>query len=293
MSDTQPLIINLAPTGMIPTKERTPHVPVTTEEILEDVRRCRELGAAIVHVHARGADEHPTHEKEAFAPIVSGIREIDPELIVCVSCSGRYVSDLERRSEVLELDGSAKPDMASLTLGSNNFRTQASSNSPEIIEGLATKMLERGIRPELEAFEPGMVSAGTRLLERGLLDERCFINLFLGNPGTSPLSAASLAAFQALLPAGWVWSIGGIGKFQLQANTLAIALGGHVRVGLEDNIWFDAERTELATNAALAARIAEIARQHGRPVATPREAREMLGLGAAVQRHGTSAAAPG
>jgi len=107
---------------MVATKEASPHVPLSTSEILDDVAACRELGAAIVHVHARDESAAPTHRAEYFAPIIEGIRAIDPELVVCASCSGRFVSDLESRAEVLDLDGDAKPDMASLTLGSNNFR---------------------------------------------------------------------------------------------------------------------------------------------------------------------------
>ena len=275
----QPLIVNLAPTGMVPTREHSPHVPLTTAEILDDVARCRELGVAIVHVHARDEHSRPTHRAEAFAPIVEGIRAIDPELVVCVTCSGRAVSDAELRAEVLELDGAARPDMASLTLGSNNFQRDASINEPSVIRELARRMLERGIRPELEAFEPGMVAFGARLAEEGLIPDRAYVNMLLGNLGTSPLSPASLAAFLAPLPPGWHWALAGIGRFQHQANLTAIAAGGHVRVGLEDNLWFDRGRTELATNAALVERVARAAEVAERPLASPAWVREQLGLG--------------
>lgn len=277
-----PLIINLAPTGMVPTKEMTPHVPVSPEEILEDVAACRELGVSIVHLHARDDDGTPTHRKEAFAPLVEGVREIDPELIVCVTCSGRNVPEVEARSEVLELDGAAKPDMASLTLGSNNFRRQASVNSPETIMALAERMRDAGVIPELEAFEPGMVLTGRLLMERGLVSESSFINILLGNPGTSPLAPSVLAAFISLLPAGWIWSLAGIGRYQLDANALAIPAGGHVRVGLEDNIWLDRDRTRLATNVDLVERVVKMAELCERPIATPAQAREILGTRARV-----------
>lgn len=275
---TTPLIINLAPTGMVPTKEMTPHVPISAEEVLEDVATCRKLGVSMVHVHARDEDGVPTHRKETFAPIVEGIREIDPELIVCATCSGRNVSEVELRGQVLELDGDARPDMGSLTLGSNNFRKQASVNSPETIMGLAERMSEFGVVPELEVFEPGMVLTGRLLMERGLVSERSFINILLGNPGTAPLAPSMLAAFISVLPSGWVWSLAGIGRHQLDANALAIPAGGHVRVGLEDNIWLDRERTELATNRQLVERVIRIAELCERPIATPAEAREMLGM---------------
>jgi 3-keto-5-aminohexanoate cleavage enzyme len=277
-SRAKPLIINLAPTGMVPTKEMTPHVPISTDEILEDVAACRELGVSIVHLHARGDDGVPTHRKESFAPLVEGVREIDPELIVGVTCSGRNVPTVEGRSEVLELDGKAKPDMASLTLGSNNFRKQASVNSPETIMALAERMKEHGITPELEVFEPGMILTGRLLMERGLVSETSFINILLGNPGTSPLAPSVLAAFISLLPPDWVWSLAGIGRHQLDANALAIPAGGHVRVGLEDNIWLDRGRNELATNRQMVERIVRMAELCERPIATPAQAREAIGV---------------
>jgi 3-keto-5-aminohexanoate cleavage enzyme len=282
VSPIEPLIINLAPTGMVPTKEMTPHVPIGCEEILDDVARCRELGACIVHVHAREPDGTPSHRAELFAPIVEGIRRIDPEMIVCVSCSGRYVSELEKRAEVLDLEGEAKPDMASLTLGSNNFAREASVNPPDVIFGLAERMRERAIAPEIEAFEPGMLSFAAHLIRRGVLPENCYVNILLGNLGTSPVSPGMLGAFLGLLPGGWVWAVAGLGRFQLDANLLAIAAGGNVRVGLEDNIWWDRDRTRLATNPDLVERIAQAAELAERPLATPAGARERLGLPAAT-----------
>lgn len=275
---TDALIINLAPTGMVPTKEMTPHVPISTEEILDDVERCRAQGAAIVHVHARDGDGRPSHRAEHFAPIVAGIRTIDPELVVCVTCSGRFAIDLESRAEVLSLEGDAKPDMASLTLGSNNFARQASVNAPETIRGLAERMRERGIMPELEVFEPGMVAFGRHLAERGLIELPCYVNVLLGNLGTSPLSPGSLGAFLAEMPDDWMWAVAGLGRHQLDANAMAIAAGGHVRVGLEDNIWWDRARTVAATNEQLVKRVARLAEQLERPLATPADVRRMLRL---------------
>ncbi|HEX8208034.1 MAG TPA: 3-keto-5-aminohexanoate cleavage protein [Solirubrobacteraceae bacterium] len=271
---TPPLIVNLAPTGMVPTRETAPHVPLTVEEILEDVARCAELGASIVHVHARDADGAPTHRAEAFAPIVEGIRAIDPELVVCVTCSGRTVTALEDRAEVLSLD----VDMASLTLGSNNFLRQASVNAPDVIRGLAEEMRRRGIKPELEVFEPGMVAFGRRLVEEGLLPERSYVNVLLGSPWTSPLTPAMLAAFLSEIPDGWTWALAGIGRFQLDAVLLALGSGGHVRIGMEDNVWHDRGRTRPATNAGLVERVAALAELAERPLATPRQTRELLGL---------------
>jgi uncharacterized protein (DUF849 family) len=278
----EPLIINVAPTGMVPTKETAPHVPLSVEEILEDVMLCREQGASIVHLHARDEAGVPSHRAELFAPLVAGVRDLDPEFIVCVTCSGRHVCGLDERAEVLDLRGAEKPDMASLTLGSNNFVTGPSVNSPDVIRGLAKRMSERGIAPELETFEPGMVAFGRRLAREGLLPERCYVNVLLGNLGTAPLSPAMLSAFLAELPDEWVWGLAGLGRFQLDANTMAVAAGGHVRVGLEDNVWFDRARTVPATNPSLVERVARLAELVDRPVASPAQARAMLGLPASV-----------
>jgi 3-keto-5-aminohexanoate cleavage enzyme len=206
--------------------------------------------------------------------------------VVCVTCSGRYVSSLEERGEVLELTGTAKPDMASLTLGSNNFLAEPSVNPPDVIRGLAQRMAERDIAPELETFEPGMLAFGRRLAAEGLLPERCYVNILLGNLGnlgTSPLSPASLSAFLAELPENWEWGLAGLGRFQLDANAMALAAGGHVRVGLEDNAWFDRDRTVPASNPMLVKRVAELAEVLERPLASPAETRALLGLRAAVR----------
>jgi 3-keto-5-aminohexanoate cleavage enzyme len=259
----EPLIINLAPTGMVPTKDQTPHVPLSPEEIVEDVDRCRALGVSIVHVHARDEEGRPTHRREYFAEVIEGIRRLDPELIVCATCSGRYVTD---------------PDMASLTVGSNNFKSEASVNPPHVIQALAERMTARGIKPELEVFEPGMLHYARYLCERSLIEEPCYVNVLLGSLGTSPASPGSLGTFLALMPESWTWAVAGIGSYQLEANLLGIGSGGHVRVGLEDNIWWDRARTELATNHMLVERVARIAELAERPIATPREVRERLGL---------------
>jgi uncharacterized protein (DUF849 family) len=278
------LIINFTPTGMLPTRAMTPHVPLATDDILRDVERCRELGASIVHVHARRPDGAPSQRPEDVAPIVEGIRHIDPELVVCVTCSGRVEPSLQARAAVLDLTGSAKPDMASLTLGSHNFARQASVNAPDVIRGLAERMREREIVPELEVFEPGMLALARHLAERGTLSAPHYVNILLGNPGTAPATPALLAAFLSVMPPQTTWALAGIGRHQLDAALLAIATGGHVRVGLEDNIWFDRGRTRLATNAELVARVAAAAELAERPLSTPARTRERLGLPVAVRR---------
>jgi 3-keto-5-aminohexanoate cleavage enzyme len=278
MTDPRPLIINLAHTGMVPTKEMTPHVPIEPDEIIEDVSACIELGVTMVHIHARDDQGVPSHRAEHFEPIVAGLRRAHPDVVLCVTCSGRFVQDLDARAQVLDLEGEAKPDMASLTIGSNNFPRSASVNPPDVIEGLASRMRTRGIKPELEVFEPGMVTYARYLVERGHIAAPCYVNILLGNIATSPLEASVVSAFLSLVPDDWTWGVAGIGRVQLDANVLGMALGGHVRVGLEDNVWWDRARTELATNQQLVRRIVEIAERLERPLASPQWTRQTLGL---------------
>ena len=273
-----PLIINLAPTGMVPTKAMTPHVPISPQEIVDDVGRCAELGASIIHLHARDEQGRPTTRPEYMAPLVEGVRSVDPELVVCVTCSGRFATSVDERAAVLDLTGAAKPDMASLTLGSNNFVQQASVNAPDTIRGLASRMRERGIKPELEVFEPGMLTFGHYLAEKGLIAGPWYVNVLLGNLGTSPATPGALGSFISLMPTESVFAVAGIGRFQIAANLLGIAAGGHVRVGLEDNIWWDRDRTTLATNARLVERVRHLAEVAERPIATRAETRAALGL---------------
>ena len=201
-----------------------------------------------------------------------------PDVVVCVSTSGRLWSELEKRAEVLELEGDVKPEMASLTLGSLNFPGQASVNEPSMIRGLAERMYERGVKPELEVFDFGMVDFGKYLLERGVLRSPSYFNLLLGSLGTLSASPLHLSLLAQALPAESTWAAAGIGRFQFGVNTLAIASGGHVRVGLEDNLWLDAGREQPASNAGMVERLVTLARACGREVATPEQARAMIGL---------------
>ncbi len=185
--------------------------------------------------------------------------------------------DFEKRSECLHLTGDAKPDMASLTLGSLNFPTGASVNAPDMIERLAVTMKDNGIRPELEAFDIGMIGYARYLERKGILEGRKYFNLLLGSLGSAPATPGELAAMVAALPDDSTWSAAGIGMFQLPMNTAAILAGGGVRVGLEDALHYDFARTQLATNEQLVQRIARLAAELQRPLATAAEARDMIG----------------
>jgi 3-keto-5-aminohexanoate cleavage enzyme len=281
----QPLIIGLAPTGMVPTKADNPNVPVTPDEIATDAARCVAAGASMVHLHARDADGVPTHRREVYAEIVEKVRARCRDVIVCVSTSGRRVSELEQRAEVLELEGTLAPELASLTLGSLNFPNQASVNDPATIQQLAERMRNRGIVPELEVFDLGMVDYARYLLERGVLAAPLCFNILLGNLGTLAATPLNLATVVQALPAGSTWAAAGIGRFQLPINALAVAAGGHVRVGLEDNLWLDTAKTRPADNLSLVERVVGMARAIEREIATPAQARGLLGLpGAAATR---------
>ncbi|MEI8121202.1 MAG: 3-keto-5-aminohexanoate cleavage protein [bacterium] len=272
------LIINLAPTGMIPTKELTPHVPVTPGEIIEDALRCAALGASMIHIHARDQEGVPSFRKEIFQEIICGIRQKAPELILVVTTSGRTYSEFAQRAEALDLTGDAKPDMASLTLSSLNFNRIASVNSPDMILRLAGKMREQGIKPELEIFDLGMVNVAHYLINKSLLTPPYYFNILLGNIAAAQARLIHLGLIVSELPAESVWSVAGIGDFQKPMNALGVIAGDGVRVGLEDNIWMDESRTCLASNADLTGRVAQLARVYGRDLSTPAETRARLGL---------------
>jgi uncharacterized protein (DUF849 family) len=272
------LIINLALTGLIPTKEMTPHVPITPEEIVEDVKKCSELGVSIVHVHARDAEGQPSCSTELYKKIIDGIRRLNKGIIVCASTSGRFSRTFEERSAVLDLKDKHKPDMASLTLSSLNFNHEASVNSPETIQNLAKKMMDAGIKPELAVFDMGMINYSKYLIKKDLLRPPYYYNLLFGNIACMQANPMSFGMALNELPAGSVWSAAGIGDFQLRMNSLGIICGGGIRTGLEDNIWYDSKRTRLATNYELVKRVVDIAKVHDREIATPQEVRELLNL---------------
>ena len=268
------LIITLAPTGMIPTKDETPYVPTTPEEIANDTYEAYKLGASIVHVHARDETGQPTYKKRVFEKIFKEIKRRCPDIIICSTTSGRVHPQVEHRAEVLDL----YPEMASLTMGSLNFPQHPSVNSMETIIKLASMMKERNILPELEIFEPGFINTAKYLVRKGYLKKPLHFSLLLGSLGSIPAGISDLAYLVQSLPSESTWSATGIGRFQTQINIAAILMGGHVRVGVEDSIYYNYPNEELATNKKLMERIVRIAKEVGREIATPNETREILGL---------------
>lgn len=271
-----PAPVVLAPTGMVPTRAMTPHVPLTPDEIARDVAAASALGITSVHLHARDASGAPTWERDVYARIVGRVREVAPEVLINVSTSGRTWSELERRADCLALDGDLKPDLASLTLSSLNFLGGASMNAPDVIRGLARIMRERGIVPELEIFDLGMLNFAGVLRKEGLLPGALVANLFFGNVAGLQATLPEVGLAVERLPEGALWAGAGLGDYQLTAQSLAIAAGGGVRVGLEDGIYLDRHRETLATNHQLVERVLALLALHGRRVMRPEELRARL-----------------
>lgn len=275
-------IINFTPTGIIPTKEMTTHVPVSSDEIIREVIEAKTLGASIIHLHARDKHGNPTWQKSEYKKIIDGIRKFEgynnQSLIICVSTSGRNWPDFERRSECLELEGNSKPDMASLTLSSLNFQQAASVNQPQMIQKLAAKMLENGIKPELEAFDAGMINYSKYMFKKELIQPPFYFNLLFGNIFNAQAELSEAGLMLAQLPENSVWAFGGLGMAQLKMNVTALLYGGGIRIGLEDNIYFDDNKQVLASNIDLIKRFRKIADLMDFMPYSSGEVRKMLNL---------------
>lgn len=263
---------------MVLTKADNPHLPLTVDEIVADCEAVSGAGAAIVHLHPRDDQGVPTTDPGLYRDLLAAVRERCPDLLISATCSGRRARDLEARATPLGFEGVLKPDLASLTCGSMNFPKEVSVNEPDVIVALAQRMLEAGIKPELEIFEPGMINTARYLLGHAALQEPLYCNILLGNLGTCPGGLLDLGYMVASLPPGAIWSAAGIGRYQLPVTTMAAAAGGHVRVGLEDCPYYEWNGCTPATNTQLVERVARIAAELGRSPATPAQAREILGL---------------
>jgi len=269
------LIITVAPTGSVPQKKDTPYVPVTPDEIAETAYSCEQEGASIIHVHCRDANENPTSDYAVFKETVDKIRK-RTHLIVMTSTSGVAGRSDEERAEPLK----TRPEMASLTTGSLNFAGRKPSivyiNTWETITFLARRMLKANIKPEIEAFDVGFIRQGVKLVEQGLVKEPAHFQLVMGVDGGIPATPENLLHMSRQLPPNATFSVSGIGRWQLGMITMAIILGGHVRVGLEDNIYYAKGR--LAPNEEFVTRARRIAQELQREIATSEEARKILGL---------------
>lgn len=268
-----PVILTCCPVGAEVTREQHPGVPYTPSEIAAAAIASVHAGAAIIHLHVREDDGTPSQRPEVFAEVIRLIRtEVDP--ILQISTGGAVTASAEERLQPVTMLAPA-PEMASLTMGTVNFGDDVFWNPPSLIETFAREFAERGIKPELEIFEPGMIVSALRLLKRGILQGPLHFDFVLGVPGASPGTLQALMHMLALIPADATWTVAGIGASELSLGMIAMTLGGHVRVGFEDNLYY--RKGELAaSNAQLVARMARIALEANRPVATPDQAREIL-----------------
>ena len=270
------LIISVALTGAVPQKKDHTALPVTPQEIADAVEECAAEGAQVFHIHLRNAGGEPLQSQELYEETFALIRERCSEVVVCATTSSRGGAPLVERMASLDLPSALLPEMASLSLGSFNFPGVVSHNPPSEIEALAMAMRDRGVVPELEVFEPGMLSLAHLLISRGILPSKPVINILLGNKGSSALTAQGLSPFLAQLPNQSEWALAGIGRFQQKAMFLGVALGGNIRIGMEDDPVGDGSGQWSNLSAVRKAKaIAELA---GRPLASFAETRARLGL---------------
>lgn len=265
------IVINFCPTGMIPTKKMTPHVPISPSEIIEQTHEAYEVGITIAHLHAREMDGVPTWKPEVYKEIFEGVRKHCPDLIICGSTSGRNFPEFEKRSAVIEL----KPDMCSLTLSSLNFIRQASVNDPEMIVKLVKKMEEYGVVPELECFDLGMINYGNYLIDKKYIEGPFYWNLIFGNIAGFQPSFSQIGTALNEIPKDHFISLAGLGSDQLPVNSTAISMGYGARIGIEDNIWWDEKRSRPVTNIELIKRSHELIEINQKTFFNPKEFGEL------------------
>lgn len=271
----EPVIISVAITGSQPRKKDNPAVPVTPDEQIESTHEAFEAGASLVHVHVRNADESPSSDPELYARVQEGVRKHCPGMVVQFSTGGRG-RDPAARGAMLDL----RPDMASLATGSVNFATTIYENPPDLVEGLARSMLDFDIKPEVEVFDLAMLYNAANLVQKGLLKPRPHVQFVLGIPNALPVRREVFdflrSELAAVLP-GATWVAAGISRHQWEVNQWCLETGGHCRTGLEDNTRFDRSRL-AASNAELVHKIVAVCDQYDRAVASPAQARSILGL---------------
>lgn len=275
---TNPCIICVAITGSVPQKSNNPAVPITVTEQVESTHAAFEAGASIAHCHVRNDDGTPSSDPDRFAALMEGISKHCPDMIVQLSTGGRSGAGAERGG-MLPL----APDMASLSVGSNNFPTRVYENPPDLVDWLADEMLKYDIKPEIEAFDLSHIFQAVKMAKDGRLNSPLYVQFVMGVKNAMPVDRQVfdfyIATLNRLAPDAQ-WCGAGVGAGQITVNEWSIAAGGHTRTGLEDNMRM--RRDTLApSNAALVARAADLCAKYDRPVATPKQARAILGLGGA------------
>lgn len=268
------LIITAAICGAEVTKEHNPNVPYTVEEIREEARKAYEAGASIIHLHVREDDGTPTQSKERYQVCMEAIHQVCPDVIIQPSTGGAVGMTADERLEPLELH----PEMATLDCGTLNFGgDEIFVNTENMIKEFGQRMIERGIKPECEVFDKSMIDMALRLSKKGFIKEPLHFNLVMGVNGGISGEPRDLLYLTESLPENATYTVSGIGRHQLSLNTMAILLGGHVRVGFEDNIYL--RKGELAESSAdFVKRIVDLSVILGREIATPKDARRILGL---------------
>lgn len=272
---TNPCIICVAITGSVPRKKDNPAVPVTISEQIESTHAAYEAGAAICHAHVRNDDETPSSDPEKFAALKEGVEKHCPGMIIQLSTGGRSGAGAERGGML-----SLRPDMASLSVGSNNFPTRVYENPPDLVDWLAAEMRKYDVKPEIEAFDLSHIHQAVALNRDGRIAGQLYIQFVMGVKNAMPVDRDVFDYYvktvNRLAPDA-LWCAAGVGAGQAAVSEWAIAAGGHTRTGLEDNVRWDKD-TLAPSNAALVARTAEICARYDRPVATPAQARALLGL---------------
>ena len=274
---SKPCIICVAITGSVPRKEDNPAVPITVDEQVESTQAAFEAGATICHAHVRNDDQTTSSDPEKFARLKEGLEKYCPGMIIQFSTGGRSGAGQERGG-MLPL----RPDMASLTVGSNNFPTRVYENPPDLVDWLASEMIAYDIKPEIEAFDLSHIFQAAKMQKDGRLKGPAYVQFVMGVKNAMPVDREVfdfyLHTMKRLLPDS-EWCAAGIARHQIEVNEWCVAAGGHARTGLEDNIRMNRE-TLAPSNAALVQRVVELCEQYERPVATTAEARAILGLAA-------------
>ena len=278
MSDAQktPCIICVAITGSLPRKANNPAVPITVSEQIESTHAAFEAGASIVHAHVRNDDETPSSDPEKFARLKEGLLKHCPGMIIQFSTGGRSGAG-QTRGGMLPL----KPDMASLSVGSNNFPTRVYENPPDLVDWLAAEMRTHAIKPEVEAFDLSHIFQAAKMHADGRITDTPYVQFVMGvknaMPVDRPVFDFYIQTVKRLFGDNVPWCAAGIGSQQIVVNEWSVSSGGHARTGLEDNVRLDRD-TLAPSNAALVRRVTELCDKYERPVATWQEARQMLGL---------------
>lgn len=267
------LIITACITGAEIEKRDFPNLPTTPEEQAQEAWACRMAGASIIHLHVRNEKGESTQDRVYFERAFKAIKEKAPDLIIQPSTGGSVGMTAEERLQPISL----RPEMATLSCGSVNFGDGVFMNTPQNMEAFAERMKAEGVKPEIEVFDVGMINNALALVKKGLVAMPLHFDFVMGVPGGIPGTPKNLLHLVESIPPGSTWSVAGIGRTELPLGVMAIILGGHVRVGFEDNVYYK-KGEPCKNNAQLVARIARLAEELGREVATPEEARVILGL---------------